>query len=266
MTDGVVHLGPVALAADRLLAVVLMLAFLFAMDRIAVRTGRADAGGVGATLLVGIAAARTAYVVMHWSAYSDDWFDIFAFWQGGFVAWPGFVAAALFLVWRLRRGRAMVMAQAALAICAAAWFAVAAALRPAPYPMPDLPVLMTLDGRPFDTSTLKGRPYVVNLWATWCGPCRREMPMLTQEAARSEVPVLLVNQSEDAALVASFIKEAGFRPGGVVLDPAGALSHDLGNGTIPTTVFIDAAGQVITTHMGEISRAAFREKIAAISD
>lgn len=266
MTDGIVHLGPIAMAADRLLAVVLMLVFLFAMDRIAVRSGRTDAKALGATLLVGIVAARAAYVAKHWSAFSYDYFDIIAIWQGGFVAWAGFVAAALFLGWRLRKGRALVMGEAALALCAVVWFAGAAALKPAPYPMPELPALTTLAGDPFDAASLEGRPYVVNVWAIWCAPCRRELPMLTEEAARSDIPVLLVNQREDADSIALYFEESGFLPSGVVLDERGALSRMLGNGTIPTTAFVDASGEVVTKHVGEISRAAFRDEVAKISD
>lgn len=266
MTDGIVQLGPIALAVDRLLAVALMLAFLFAMDRIAVRSGRTDAKALGATLLVGIVAARAAYVAKHWTAFSYDYLDTIAIWQGGFVAWAGFVAAALFLGWRLRKGRALILAEAALALCALVWFASAAALKPAPYPMPDLPALTTLEGEPFDTASLKGRPYVVNVWAIWCAPCRRELPMLTDEAARSDIPVLLANQREDAESIMLYFDDAGFLPSGVVLDEEGVLGRDLGNGTIPTTVFVDASGKKVTTYVGEISRAGFREEVAGISE
>src|SRR3546814_8066422 len=73
---------------------------------------------------------------------------------------------------------------ATVVIFGAVWFTATALLRPDPRPLPDLPQLARLSGAPLMPENLAGRPFVVNLWATWCPPCRRELPMLAD--VRSE--------------------------------------------------------------------------------
>ncbi len=177
---GLVQFGPLVMAADRLLAVGLMLAFLLMLDRIALRTGASSLKVGTVALIAGIAAARLAFVAKHYDAFSRDWWSALAIWQGGFVAWAGILAAALAVAWMLRPMRAMMKAQAALLLLSAAWFAGSALLRPDPVPMPELPALAHLDGSPAMAQGLAGKPYVINLWATWCPPCRRELPMLAE--------------------------------------------------------------------------------------
>ena len=67
----------------------------------------------------------------------------------------------------------------------------------------------TLDGKSFDLATLKGHVVVVNLWATWCGPCREEMPLLDAFAKKHAAEgVVLVGLDEDAAKDAADVKKA----------------------------------------------------------
>jgi len=102
-----VSLGPLAFAADRLLAVGLLIAFLFLVDRILVAENGRAAPATGMAVLVGLVAARVAYVVLHWEAYAVDPWTVLAVWQGGFTAWAGLLATAAILAWRMRPVRAM---------------------------------------------------------------------------------------------------------------------------------------------------------------
>src|SRR3546814_17973050 len=81
---------------------------------------------------------------------------------------------------------AMAKGLATVVVFGAVWFATSALLRPDPRPLPDLPQLARLNGAPLTPENLAGRPFVVNLWATWCPPCRRELPMLADVAANSD--------------------------------------------------------------------------------
>jgi hypothetical protein len=90
------------------------------------------------------------------------------------------------------------------------------------------------------------------------------MPMLAQVgAANPDVPVLLINQGEDAQRVRAFLREEGLASSNILRDAHGVVGQALGSSALPTTAFVSADGVVIELHVGEISRAAL---MASISD
>lgn len=104
-------------------------------------------------------------------------------------------------------------------------------------------------------SALSGQPVVINFWATWCGPCRIEMPLI--EAAyreySPETVFLAVNFDEDEKLVGDFAKELGLTfP--ILLDPGGKVTEQFNVQGFPTTYFIDAEGIVQAVHIGTLSK------------
>lgn len=251
-------LGPLALPLDRLAAIVALWAFLGLSGLIGARL-RCPAAGRGGWLavLVGLAAARTAWVGAYWRAYAADPWSIPAFWQGGFRVEAGVAAAAVAILATVRPRRAAGVLLAALFGVALAYGAATMALRSgAERPLLPGLRLTTLDGRPLLLDRMRGRPFVLNLWAGWCPPCRREMPMVAQVAAQAPMPVLLVDQGEDAATVRAFLARQGLGTRGVVLDEGGAVARAGGATALPTTLFVDAAGRIRRRHVGEISRAA----------
>src|SRR3546814_4594476 len=112
-------LGPLAFATDRLLAVGLLLGFLFLVDRILVAEKCRTAPATGMAIVAGLVVARIAYIVFHWEAYAVDPLTTLAFWQGGFTAWAGLLAAAAILACRMRPMRAIHKALGALAAVSA---------------------------------------------------------------------------------------------------------------------------------------------------
>lgn len=115
--------------------------------------------------------------------------------------------------------------------------------------------LSSLSGDTIRLSDYKGQVVVVNLWATWCPPCRAEMPMIHayyQAHKEAGLTVLAVNDAEDAATVKRFIEVQGYQfP--VVLDTQSAVSALYDVRGLPTTLIIDREGRLQYVHTGEIS-------------
>lgn len=105
----------------------------------------------------------------------------------------------------------------------------------------------TLDGKPATLADFRGKPVLVNLWATWCGPCVAEMPTLaaTAQALKGKVAVIAVSQDLDgAAKVTPFLAGRKLDTLPVYLDPKLGLStHYRAN--LPTTILYDATGKEI---------------------
>ncbi len=120
--------------------------------------------------------------------------------------------------------------------------------------VPDV-ALEALAGGTVNLAQVKGQPLVVNLWATWCPPCRRELPMLAS-AARSNPDVLFyfVDQGETRETVRSYLDErTDLVLNGVLLDQAGELSNRFAAVGLPVTLFFDAKGNHVLSHLGEVT-------------
>ncbi|MFO0448570.1 MAG: TlpA family protein disulfide reductase, partial [Pseudomonadota bacterium] len=131
------------------------------------------------------------------------------------------------------------------------WFA-----PPPAQPLPDATVAW-LDGRPVRLSECRGRPLVGNVWASWGGPCRREMPMLARAAReRPDATFVFLNTGEDPATVRRYLTEERLRLPVVLLDVDGSAGRALGAIGLPTTYFVSADGALVRTHVGQIGRSA----------
>lgn len=113
--------------------------------------------------------------------------------------------------------------------------------------------LQRLEGTAINLTDFKGKPILLNAWATWCEPCRREMPLLL-EAARTnpDVQFIFVNISDGPEAVKAFEKELGLKIPNVILDPEARLSDPLRIQGLPVTLFYDAEGRLINRRIGEI--------------
>lgn len=126
------------------------------------------------------------------------------------------------------------------------------------------------DGKPHTLAEYAGKVVVVNFWATWCTPCREEMPGFVKLQERwSGRGVQFVGLAQDEpAKVAAFRSELGINyplwlGGGEVMD----LSRRLGNrqGVLPHTVLLDAQGRVIESKIGKFEEDALESRLAAIT-
>ena len=117
--------------------------------------------------------------------------------------------------------------------------------------MPDL-TLADPQGRKLTLASLRGRPVLLNLWATWCAPCVKELPTLDALSASGRIRVLAASQdTEGGVRIASFLKEKGASHLEPWLDPGNDLSFHYATGTLPTSVLYDAQGREVWRFVGE---------------
>jgi peroxiredoxin len=157
----------------------------------------------------------------------------------------------------------------AILVAGALWYQQTSSRVRGPFPAPDF-AARDLQGRDVRLSDLRGKVIFLNLWATWCEPCRQEMPTMEQlyrEFANDDFTMLAV--SEDAAgsdTVKPYIAEYGFTfP--VLLSPEGEVGHKYGITGYPETFIIDKNGEVVVHYIGprnwadNSTRAMLREMI-----
>jgi len=127
--------------------------------------------------------------------------------------------------------------------------------------------LEALDGRTIVLSELRGQVVLINFWATWCPPCRAEMPAIEQvyEQYRDKgFEVLAVNLQEQDAQMSTFVEEQGLTfP--VLADRDSSVSNTYQVTSIPTTVFVDRSGVIEEIIVGgPLARALIESKVTAL--
>lgn len=124
----------------------------------------------------------------------------------------------------------------------------------------------TLEGASIRLSDLRGRAVIINFWATWCEPCRAEMPLLDDRAvalAERGLVVLGVNFDEPEESVRAFRDELGLSfP--IVLDPGGQVQSLYRVIGYPTTYFVDAGGVIQAIHLGVMDEGRLDDYLAAL--
>ncbi|NBU63572.1 MAG: TlpA family protein disulfide reductase [Chloroflexia bacterium] len=128
-------------------------------------------------------------------------------------------------------------------------------------PAPDL-YWTYADGRREQLSSLRGQRVVLNFWATWCEPCRSEMPALAAVDGH-DVRVIGINKGQQLDVIPPFAKELAVHFT-LVSDPDGAVSTVYTARNLPTSVFIDRTGQIVAIHIGVLSAAALQLQLERI--
>jgi peroxiredoxin len=129
------------------------------------------------------------------------------------------------------------------------------------HPAPDF-TLDTLNGETLTLSDLKGRPVILNFWATWCGPCRAEAPAL-ESASRligNAGVILGVNVQEDPLRVLDFAEQLGLTYP-IVFDRDASIAKLYRVRAYPTTYFIDSQGIIAELYTGALNAPLIQRRI-----
>jgi thiol-disulfide isomerase/thioredoxin len=219
-------------------------------------------------MLAGFVVARLAFVWQFRDSYLAAPLGMLDIRDGGWAPLPGFAAGALLALLRswprplLRRPL-----WSALATGMVIWGVGTLVLEARTADGPRLPplALASLEGAPVKLSDFQGKPTVVNLWATWCPPCVREMPVLHQaQVDHPSVNFVFVNAGEPAQRVQSWLQGRRLPLRNVLLDQANQVSRHFQAPGFPTTLFFDARGVLVSVRVGELSAATLRARLAAL--
>lgn len=262
------QIGPLSLPYSVLLTLVAIALGGFVAKRLARAAGTEAEPTLTHMLLVGLVAARLAFVWQWREQYFASPLSILDIRDGGWEPTAGVVVALLFGLHRARRQaglRKPVLAAALTTGTALMLGSIASLLvSSSAVPLPPLS-LNSLEGRPVSIAGFAGKPTVVNLWATWCPPCQREMPVLQQaQAANPDVDIVFVNQGEEAPTIAAFLDRHGLGLRNVLVDPQRRTGAALGHRALPTTLFFDAQGRLAGTRIGELSQATLTQRLASL--
>ncbi|MGE8187099.1 prolipoprotein diacylglyceryl transferase family protein [Pseudomonas sp. NPDC086278] len=251
-------LGTFAIALNHLLLISALALATLVGWRAAKRGGENPESVLFSLFLLGMLAARVSFVVAYWAQYRNDPWQIIDLRDGGFLAWPGVIVlllAALYRGWRrpgLRRPLGLGVG-AGLAFWLLATFSLS--IYEQGTRLPDI-ALRNAAGETVQLADYKGAPLVINLWATWCPPCRREMPVLENaQQQRPDLTFLFVNQAESMQSVATFLETQGLSLTNVLFDGGGRLGQAVGSMALPTTLFYSPDGRLLGSHLGELSDA-----------
>lgn len=262
-----VNLGPFAVQVSHLL----LLAALLVATGVGHLVGRRQQVGIGNSLIdmwwAGLLAARLTFIVVWFDLYRSAPWSMLDIRDGGFTLWAGLLAASGVALWRGWRRPALrqplLWGLTAGLLAWGALFGVTGALNKATKSGLPTVALTTLSGAPTDLAAMaKGQPMVVNLWATWCPPCRREMPVLAAaQQQEKQVTFVFANQGESDITAQRYLSTSQLNLVNVLLDPWKALGRAIGSTALPTTLFYDASGQLVDTHLGELSAASLASKL-----
>jgi thiol-disulfide isomerase/thioredoxin len=219
-------------------------------------------------LLVAVMCARLAFVWQYRTAYFSSPLDILDIRDGGWEPQAGVIGAWLYAL-ALTRPRPLLRKPllAAMATASVFWMVGSIALAMQPQDKAELPdmTLPTFEGGAVSLLDFEGKPTVVNLWATWCPPCQREMPVLQQaQIDHPELHFVFLNQGESADKVRSFLSTHKLPLRNVLLDPKGQAGTQFGQQALPTTLFFDAQGRLAGTRIGALSQATLAQRLGTL--
>jgi cytochrome c biogenesis protein CcmG/thiol:disulfide interchange protein DsbE len=120
----------------------------------------------------------------------------------------------------------------------------------------------------FSNEDLKGRVTVVNVWASWCGPCRQEHPLLVDLAKDPSIRVVGINQRDNPDNARRFLGSLGNPYAAVGVDPNGRASIDWGVYGVPETFIVGPDGTIRHKHIGPLmpeNFAGFKERLRTVT-
>ncbi|GAB5602647.1 TlpA disulfide reductase family protein [Thermus sp. FJN-A] len=249
------QVGPLAIPWARVQVALALLVLVGVAEVLARRVDRRLSPWAHNAVLLGLVGARLGFVLENWAVFARDPLSVLYVWQGGFDPVWGILTAGGYTLMALPKHLWRYALVAALAAGLGLGLFLTRKGGAQEVRLPGL-TLASLGGTPVNLQEFRGKPLVVNTWATWCPPCRRELPMMVRVSQENPgVRFAFVSQGEGPAVVRSFLEAQGLAPEWVLLDPETRLSQALGVQGLPTTFFFDREGRLVARHLGELSEA-----------
>lgn len=262
------QIGPLTFPFQLLLVFAAVALALFVANFLGRKAGMDAETPLFRLLLLALLAARLGFVIQYREIYFATPLDMLDIRDGGWQPVAGVAAAwigALVMGWRRPSARRPIMS--ALAVATLVWGLGTAALASQPAYTTELPSisLTGVDGRPVALSAFAGAPVVVNLWATWCPPCQREMPVMAKaQADHLGIHFVFLNQGESQTKVQAYLAAHNLGLRNVLLDTQGQAGEHFGQKALPATLFFDAQGRLVDTRIGELSHATLSQRLQAL--
>jgi thiol-disulfide isomerase/thioredoxin len=280
--NSVIQLGPLALNGTVIVFVIAwsvslaLVRFYCERRQLNYQTIRRTVDGA---ILIGLISSRLVFVGLFFDVFQAKPWEILYFWQGGFNPWGGIVGAILFVV-----SKHLVLIKTidlhhsfisfvtliliTLSFISGQWLMTRNQPSNESKPLVNFE-LTDMSDQPISLNQFKGKPLVLNFWATWCPPCRREMPLLEESylAYQTEgIFIVTINVGEDSQTIRNYLHannltlpvlKSGVHNTNFVFDYFGGK-------VMPTTLFIDSDGNVQRLKIGELSAATLRQGIRDI--
>ncbi len=261
-----ISVGPLSLPLDRLLLLLSFAIAIFVGNIVGRKNNQSADGKIATLFIVSMLVARLVFVIQYWPEYRGDWVAIIDIRDAGFNVWAGAITALVLTIvacFRYKKLRKSLLA--GLGAGAFFWILTTTTLWVIKDTSQKLPTVVVnqLNGEAVPLNNIEsGKPRVINLWATWCPPCRREMPVLQQAQQNNpNVGFVFVNQGEHEAVIEQYLSKESLLLENVVADSKAVLGQLAGSRALPTTLFIAADGRIVDAHLGELSSAKLKSKL-----
>lgn len=263
-----VPIGPFSIPLNALLLIIAAALVLGLAGWRGRKTGVNIEGSVWLALLAGVIAARLGFVLGSAQAYFAAPLTLLDIRDGGWNPWWGLggIWLCTILLAHRRPSVRVPLLKGMTFFSSVVFLIIVMAALPtgANRPLPHIPVT-GVSGEPASLPAFAGKPTVINLWASWCGPCRREMPVFEDaQADNPDVNFVFLNQGEDRQTVQAFLQANRLQLDNVLLDRTAEMGHILGQRGLPVTLFYSADGNMSDIRLGELSAGSLVQRLDAL--
>ena len=219
------------------------------------------------SVFAGLFTARIAFVIALWEVYQTNWWSALDIRDGGFNQSVGWFAGMSIMLIRCKKHSQLLPIFLKSALLTGVGFFPLFVIHPI---TSNQKVTGSIEvsgakGLPTTLSLQTGQPLVINFWASWCPPCRREMPLLQRTQQNiTNIKFVFVNQGEAPSKAERFLRTQNIELKNTYYDFAGNSAKKLGAFGLPTTLFFDAEGKLVDSHMGELSEASLQYYLSSL--
>ncbi|MFA9273794.1 MAG: prolipoprotein diacylglyceryl transferase family protein [Candidatus Aquirickettsiella gammari] len=263
------QLGPFLFSAHVILLIISVLIVFSLAEYLGKKEGVQVEKALWIVTLTVVLGGRIPFVVSYFPMYADKPLSVFDIRDGGFISATA-ILGGLITAFILTRYVAKLKKPlfSALFLGAVVWSGGTLFIS-SQSPAAGLPVLSlaTIEGKQLSTEQLRGKPVVVNLWATWCPPCRREMPVLqAAQMNNPDIVFVFANQAESLETITRYLNKENLHLQNVLLDSKAEFARLTGAIGTPTTFFYDRHGKLIDSRIGEVSAATLERYLSLIRE